>query len=64
MGERSAGGLDLDGRTFSFVVQTTEPIRRGETVIVRDVIEVGGHLQIHAVTETALREEASKLCAS
>ncbi|MGI8551153.1 MAG: hypothetical protein ACR2PL_10285 [Dehalococcoidia bacterium] len=53
--------LDLDGRTFSFVVETREPIRRGETVIVREVVQVGGRLEIHAVTESALREEANKL---
>lgn len=63
MTERAAG-IDLDGRTFSFVVETREPIRRGETVIVREVLEVGGRLEIRAVTEAAVREEASKLLAS
>ena len=64
MVERTLGsGMDLDGRTFSFTVETREPIRRGETVIVREVVDVGGRLEIHAVTERALREEANKLTA-
>jgi hypothetical protein len=58
-----AGGIDLDGRTFCFTVETREPLRRGETVIIREVVEVGGRLEIHAVTERALREEADKLTA-
>ena len=62
--ERTFGsGIDLDGRTFSFTVETREPIRRGETVIVREVVAIGGRLQIQAVTESALREEANKLTA-
>lgn len=53
--------MDLDSRTFSFVVDTPELIRRGETVIIRDVVIDGGRLRVSAVTEAAVREEANKL---
>ena len=53
--------IDIDRRTFSFFIDTSEMIRRGDAVIVRDVIEVDGRLQIRAVTEDALREVATRL---
>lgn len=53
--------IDIDRRTFSFFVETAEPLRRGDAVIVRDVIEVEGRVQIRAVTEDALREVAHRL---
>jgi hypothetical protein len=58
--ERQAA-IDLDRRTFSFFIDTKEPLRRGDTVIVRDVVEVDGRLQVRAVTEDALREVATRL---
>ena len=58
--ERQAA-IDIDRRTFSFFIETREPLRRGDTVIVRDVIEVDGRLQVRAVTEEALREVATRL---
>lgn len=58
--ERQAA-IDIDRRTFSFFLDAHEPLRRGDTVIVRDVIEVNGRLQVRAVTEDALREVATRL---
>jgi hypothetical protein len=58
--ERQAA-IDIDRRTFSFFLDAREALRRGDTVIVRDVIEVDGRLQIRAVTEDALREVATRL---
>lgn len=58
--ERQAA-IDLDRRTFSFFLEGPERLRRGDTVIVRDVIEVDGRLQVRAVTEAALREVANRL---
>jgi hypothetical protein len=58
--ERQAA-IDIDRRTFSFFLDAREPLRRGDTVIVRDVIEVDGRLQVRAVTEDALREVATRL---
>ena len=58
--ERQAA-IDIDRRTFSFFLESAEALRRGDTVIVRDVIEVDGRLQVRAVTEEALREVATRL---
>jgi hypothetical protein len=58
--ERQAA-MDIDRRTFSFFLDAPERLRRGDTVIVRDVIEVNGRLQVRAVTEDALREVATRL---
>jgi hypothetical protein len=58
--ERQAA-IDIDRRTFSFFLDSRESLRRGDTVIVRDVIEVDGRLQVRAVTEDALREVATRL---
>ena len=58
--ERQAA-IDLDRATFSFFIESREPLRRGDTVIVRDVIEIDGRLQVRAVTEDALREVATRL---
>ena len=58
--ERQAA-IEVDRRTFSFFMETQEPLRRGDTVIVRDVIEVDGRMQVRAVREEALREVATRL---
>lgn len=58
--ERQAA-VDLDRATFSFFIDAREALRRGDTVIVRDVIEVDGRFQVRAVTEDALREVATRL---
>ncbi len=58
--ERQAA-IEVDRRTFSFFLDIKEPLRRGDTVIVRDVIEVDGRLQLRAVREEALREVATRL---
>lgn len=58
--ERQAA-IDIDRRSFSFFVDLPDGLRRGDTVIVRDVIEIDGRLQVRAVTEAALREVATRL---
>ncbi len=58
--ERQAA-IEVDRRTFSFFMESCEPLRRGDTVIVRDVIEVDGRMQVRAVREEALREVATRL---
>lgn len=58
--ERQAA-IEVDRRTFSFFMESREQLRRGDTVIVRDVIEVDGRLQVRAVREEALREVATRL---
>ncbi len=60
-GNGSQPDADLDQRTFSFVVKTSEPIEPGETVIIRRVRQVPEGLEVHAVTVTAIKEEADKL---
>ena len=54
---------DLDRRSFKFVVKTNEELRQGETLVLRDVKETGAGLEVLAVTEKAVREEAQKLFA-
>jgi hypothetical protein len=58
--ERQAA-IDIDRRTFSFYIETPERLRRGDTVIVRDVLEIDGRLQVRAATEDALRYVATRL---
>lgn len=58
--ERQAA-IEVDRRTFSFFLEMQEPLRRGDTVIVRDVIEIDGRIQVRAVREEALREVAIRL---
>lgn len=58
--ERQAA-IDIDRQTFSFFLDASESLRRGDTVIVRDVVEIDGRLQVRAVSEDALREVARRL---
>lgn len=58
--ERQAA-IEVDRRTFSFFIDARESLRRGDTVIVRDVIEHDGRLQVRAVREDDLREVAVRL---
>jgi len=52
---------NLDRRSFRFVVNTDEELQRGETLVLRDVRNTGAGLEVVAVTEKAVREEAQKL---
>lgn len=55
------GSPDLDSRSFTFTVNTSEELRPGETLVVRDVEHTQSGVQVLAVTEKAVREEARKL---
>jgi SOS-response transcriptional repressor LexA len=52
---------DLDRRSFSFVIRSSEELRSGDVVIVREVKEdSNGDRVVLAVPEKAILEEASK----
>jgi hypothetical protein len=61
--------IDIDARTFKATVNPfqlssgpAERIRRGDTIIVRDVIpNADGTITLKLVTEDALREVATRL---
>lgn len=53
---------DLDRRSFSFVLRSSEELKSGDMVIVRQVRETAnGDREVVAVPEKAVREEAEKL---
>jgi hypothetical protein len=56
---------DIDKRSFSFVVRSSEDLKSGDVVVVREVRDSGnGEREIIAVAEKAILQEAEKIFAT
>ena len=59
-----AASKGLDKRTLKFVVQTSEPLQAGDALIVRNVSRTEYGLEVAAVPEKAVVDEAARLLSS
>jgi len=52
----------LDSRTFRFTVKATQDeIRVGDTLIVRETKQIQGGVEVAAIPEKVVRDEAAKV---
>lgn len=55
------GNPDLDSQTFRFTVKASAGIQAGDTLIVREIKQLRNGVEVSAVPEKAVRDEAAKV---
>lgn len=52
---------ELDRRTLHFKVETSETLRKGDALLIRNVQTTESGIQVSAISERAIRDETAKL---
>jgi hypothetical protein len=52
---------DLDSQTVRFTIKAATNIRAGDTLIVRETRDLGDSVEISAIPEKVVRDEAAKI---